>query len=239
MSLVNQIIDDLNSFANETFAKHHAKFFQTQAGGYGEGDKFIGLRVPQTRAVAKKYFKVAQRSDIETLLSSEIHEIRLCALEILVHKMKKADNLETESEIYDIYIKNLAALNNWDLVDLSAPNISGRFWYDSGDTGELWRLARSGNLWHMRVAIISNYYFIKREQFAIILELSKYMITNNIDHDLIQKAYGWMLREAGKMDKTVLIAFLDEYAGKMPRTALRYSIEKLSDEEPRHYMGRR
>jgi 3-methyladenine DNA glycosylase AlkD len=171
-------------------------------------------------------------ADISTLLKSPIHEVRLSSLLVLIEKFNRSQKEEKES-IANFYLSNTDNINNWDLVDLTAPKIAGEFWFNTS-TKTMFEFANSGNLWKERIAIVSTYYFIKHNEFAQIIKLSQHFLKHK--HDLIHKATGWMLREAGKQDKKVLYAFLDKYHKQMPRTMLRYSIEKLSEKERKKYM---
>jgi 3-methyladenine DNA glycosylase AlkD len=226
------LLKDLKKYKNEIFAKYCAKYFQTHKGGYGEGDSFWGLKVPQQWIIARKYWKDINLKDVEKLLQHRIHEVRLTALMILIEKYKKADN-DTKSVIVKIYFRNSECVNNWDLVDLSAPYIPGHYWYNNS-LKDFWEYAESGILWKERIAMISTLYFIRQERFAETLVLSKLFLMHN--HDLMHKASGWMLREVGKRDTKSLISFLNKYSKLMPRTMLRYSIEKLSPEKRKYYM---
>jgi 3-methyladenine DNA glycosylase AlkD len=206
-------------------------FFKTGKGQYGEGDKFIGVTVPDNRKVAKEY-KTLPFSELKKLLNSEYHECRLCALLILVERFKKAGEPERK-DIYEFYLSNTHRINNWDLVDLSSEYIVGEYLLDK-DRSVLYELADSQLLWDQRIAVLATFPFIKNRDFKDLLSLSEKLLHHK--HDLMHKAVGWLLREAGKRDKAVLINFLDRYYKEMPRTMLRYSIEKLSPEERAHYM---
>jgi len=230
----NAVLSELRSHKNKEFAAHHAKFFQTHRGGYGEGDSFWGLKVPQQRKISKKYYKDVNLDETEHLLQNGIHEVRLTALFILVEKYKRASVSEKE-EIAELYIRNAKYINNWDLVDLSAPNILGEHWFGKNGS-ELRIFAKSGDLWKERIALLATLYFIRQNEFGETLALAKYLL--NHKHDLIHKAAGWMLREAGKRDAGVLYSFLDKHYKKMPRTMLRYSLEKVPEKKRKHYMER-
>ncbi|MDR3256239.1 MAG: DNA alkylation repair protein [Endomicrobium sp.] len=231
-NLKEDLLRDLKKYKNRVFAKHHAKYFQTQKGRYGEGDFFWGIRVPQQRIIARKYWKDISLKDVEELLQNKIHEVRLTALIILVEKYKEASD-NGKSNIVKIYLSNSKYINNWDLVDLSAPNILGYYWYNNS-LEDFWKYAKSGNLWKERIAMISTLYFIRHGRFTETLELSRLFLGHK--HDLIHKASGWMLREVGKINKKILILFLTKHYKVMPRTMLRYSIEKLSPEERKYYI---
>jgi len=227
-----ELLRDLGKCGDEIFARGSAKFFQTHKGGYGEGDFFWGIRVPQQRSIAVKYWKYIDLKNTEELLQHRVHEARLVALIILIEKYKKADDC-VKSDIVRIYFRNYKHINNWDLVDLSAPNITGKYWYENS-LKRFWEYAMSGNLWKERTATVSTLYFIRRGRFRETLELSKLFLSHK--HDLIHKASGWMLREIGKVDIKPLVLFLDRYSKVMPRIMLRYSIEKLSLEERKRYL---
>jgi 3-methyladenine DNA glycosylase AlkD len=209
-------------------------FFKTGPGEYGEGDRFLGITVPQTRAVARAFRGLPLR-DVERLLASAIHEERLCALLILVDAFERADPA-LRARLADFYLRNASRINNWDLVDLSAPNIVGEHLL-SAPTG--WQpllraLADSANLWERRIAIVSTHAFIRRREFRPTLDIARRLLRD--PHDLIHKACGWMLREVGKRDLAALRGFLGAHAARMPRTALRYAIERMAPGERRHWM---
>ncbi len=206
-------------------------FFKTGKGQYGEGDKFLGVVVPDSRKIAKKY-KDIPFQEVKNLLNSEYHECRLCALLILVERFKKADE-QNRKAIYEFYLSHTHRINNWDLVDLSSQYIVGEYLLDK-DRSVLYKLADSELLWDQRIAVLATFPFIRNHDFEDLLALSEKLLHHK--HDLMHKAVGWLLREAGKKDKTVLIGFLDRYYKEMPRTMLRYSIEKLTSEERAYYM---
>ncbi|MDR1400831.1 MAG: DNA alkylation repair protein [Endomicrobium sp.] len=230
--LKKELFKDLDRCKDKAFAWYQAKIFQTHRGGYGEGDLFYGIRVPQLRSIAIKYFKDITLEDAEELLQHKIHELRVVALMILIEAYKKA-NSDLRFNIMQVYLKNFKYINNWDLVDLSAPCIPGHYWHGNS-LRDLWKYAKSGSLWKERIAMVSTLYFIKHGRFAETLELSKLFLSHK--HDLIHKASGWMLREIGKMNIKPLILFLNTYSKLMPRTMLRYSIEKLSIKEREWYL---
>lgn len=209
-------------------------FFKTGKEQYGEGDKFLGVVVPDTRKVAKKY-KDIPYDEIRKLLANEYHECRLCALLMLVERFKKAKNKPDERmEIVSFYLSQTEHINNWDLVDLSAKDIVGEYLVDKEDRSVLYELADSSLLWDQRIAILSTFAFIRKGDLVDIFRLSEKLLHHK--HDLMHKAIGWMLREAGKKDKGLLIEYLDRYYKEMPRTILRYSIEKFTQDERAHYM---
>ncbi len=223
--MLSDLIKDIQILANPQKAKTFLRFFKTGKGEYGEGDKFLGLTVPSQRLIAKKY-KEMELEHIEKVLSSPFHEYRLIALMILIYKFKKADEKDKKI-IFDLYLKNTKYINNWDLVDLSAPNIVGNYLLDR-DRNILYKLAKSDCLWEKRIAIISTYAFIRNSQFNETLEISKILL--NDKHDLIHKAVGWMLREIGKRNVGAEKMFLKENYQQIPRTALRYAIEKFPED---------
>ncbi len=222
---------DLHNAGDPTRAKTLSRFFKTGKGEYGEGDVFIGLTVPQVREIAIKHLSTDKKI-LKKMLENKIHEYRLTALLILVEKYKKSDSNE-KRKIIDFYLKNIRYVNNWDLVDLSADKILGDYLFDK-DKSLLYKLAKSSNLWERRVSIISTFHFIKNNQFEDTIKITETLMKDS--HDLIQKACGWMLREMGKRNVSVLKNFLDKYHKDMPRTMLRYSIEKFSKVERSKWM---
>jgi len=232
MTLI-KLRQEIKKSATKKRAEANAWFFKTGPGQYGEGDKFIGLTVPQSRVLAIKY-KDLTFPDLTQLLRSPIHEERLIALLILIEQFGHADPV-TQQKIYSFYLKSTKYINNWDLVDLSAPNIVG-FYLFKNSRKILFKLAKSKNLWERRIAIISTFYFIRFKQFEETIKISEILM--NDSHDLIQKAVGWMLREMGKKNEGVLIKFLNKYYKKMPRTSLRYAIERLKPKQKTFYMAK-
>jgi len=227
-----EIIDHLHSLANPEIAVHSQRFFKTGKGEYGHGDKFLGIRVPAIRQAVKQY-KTASLSAAEKLLKSEYHEIRLFALLLLVVRFSKGSADEQE-KIYRLYLRNSRYINNWDLVDSSAHYIVGAY-LDGKDKSMLEKMARSRSLWERRIAIMATFYFIKNNQFTETLKLSKQLLGDQ--EDLIHKAVGWMLREIGKRDLAKEVAFLNRHYQTMPRTMLRYAIEKFSEAERQRYLN--
>jgi len=226
---------ELKTIIRENADKDHAKtmqwFFKTGKGEYGEGDVFLGLKVPLQRKIARM-FNDLELSDLKQLLQSNIHEERLTSLLILVEQYQNVD-VNGKEKIYKFYIQNSQHINNWDLVDLSAPKIVGEHLLHS-DKKILFKYARSKNLWKKRIAIISTFTFIKNNKLTTSLELSDILLYD--EHDLIQKAVGWMLREVGKMNKKVLEKFLKPRYNTMPRTMLRYAIEKFPEQKRKKYL---
>lgn len=228
-----EIEREMREYIDPVKREYLPKFFKTGKGEYGEGDKFLGVVVPNTRLVAKRH-KDAPFDVMAELLQSEWHECRLCALLMLVERFKKSDEKERKL-IYDFYLSQTARINNWDLVDLSAPGIVGEYLKDK-PREELYRLADSGLLWEQRIAVVSTYTLIKNNDFIDILALSERLLHH--PHDLMRKAVGWMLREVGKRDEDLLVQFLEKHAKVMPRTMLRYAIEKFPEEERKEFMKR-
>ncbi|KAA6333065.1 hypothetical protein EZS27_018486 [termite gut metagenome] len=227
-----EIKQELEKYMDPVKKELLPRFFKTGKGQYGEGDKFLGVVVPNIRLVAKRY-REESFEVIAVLLQSEWHECRLCALLMTVERFKKSNEKE-RNDIYNFYLSQTQRINNWDLVDLSAPYIVGMHLLDKS-RDDLYRLAKSALLWEQRIAIVSTVMLIKNNDFIDIIRLSELLLHHK--HDLIQKAIGWMLREMGKKDKDLLIQFLDKHATVMPRTLLRYSIEKLDEEERKYYMN--
>lgn len=212
-------------------ARHLSRFFKTGKGQYGEGDVFLGIKVPVQREIVKK-FKDAELKEIQELLNDEFHECRLTGLLILVQKYKKAEN---KREIFDFYLKNAKRINNWDLVDLTAPGIVGDFLLDKKKEREiLYSLVKSKNLWERRISVLSTFTFLRNKDYKDILKIAEILLKD--EQDLIHKAVGWMLRELGKRNKEVEVSFLNKHYRKMPRTMLRYSIEKFSPREREFFM---
>ncbi len=220
------IKSDLDRMRNPVRAKTLSGFFKTGPGQYGEGDIFLGLTAPQIREMADKYKDIGM-NELRELLNSKVHEHRSVAVVILTHQFKK--DPET---VFDFYLKNRRNINNWDLVDISAPNIVGTYLL-TRDRKILYKLAK-GKLWERRIAIISTLAFIRNNQFDETLNISKMLLSD--EHDLIHKAVGWMLREVGKKNMAVEENFLKRYSGQMPRTMLRYAIEKFPESKRKFYM---
>lgn len=227
---------ELKNVASEQKAKELSRFFKTGKGQYGEGDIFIGITVPQIRAISKHYYSLTL-IDIRQLLINPIHEFRFAALIALVEKYKRADET-TKREIVQFYIDNFRYFNNWDLVDFSAPYILGDFSlkYDTSYS-IITSLSNSKELWGERIAIVATLTLIRSGEFELTLQLCHKFITHK--HDLIHKAMGWMLREIGKRDLDCLRLFLDRYTTQLPRTTLRYAIERMEKSERELYMKRK
>ncbi len=229
----SQVKAELDRLADPERAMKLQGFFKTGVGGYGEGDIFLGVRVPDQRRISKKY-KNASLSDVLQLLRSRIHEHRLTALFILTEQFKKGTQ-EIRQQIVDLYLDNTTYVNNWDLVDSSAHKILGE-WLVDKERKILYQLAESDTIWERRISIIATFAFINREDLTDALALAKILISD--EHDLIHKASGWVLREVGKKDLAALEGFLLEYYQQMPRTMLRYAIERLPDEQRKFFLRR-
>lgn len=229
MSELSELKKELRSKASPKKAEILQGFFKTGEGEYGEGDVFLGVTVPESRITAKKYASLKLEDTIK-LLHSEIHEERLTALLIMVNKFQAGEERE---KVYNSYLQNTKYINNWDLVDLSADKIVGAYLSDKPKS-ILGKLAKSKNIWKKRIAITATFNFIKNNKFIETLKIAKIML--NDGHDLIQKAVGWMLREVGKRDLKTEEKFLKEYCKKMPRTMLRYAIEKFPERKRKRYL---
>ena len=231
LRVLKEIQERLRGLGDGKRARVSQSFFKTGPGEYGEGDIFLGIRVPRLRKLAKEYQGISLK-ETEALLQSGIHEERQLALFILIASFVKASKSEQE-RIYELYIRNTAFINNWDLVDSSAEHIVGAFLMDRS-AEPLFTLARSESLWDRRIAVVSTYHFIKRGRFSETLEISKMLISDK--EDLIHKAVGWMLREIGKRDLESEENFLKTYYRSMPRTMLRYAIEKFPESKRQAYL---
>lgn len=221
----------LRMLANPEVAAHAARYFKAGPGEYGEGDQFLGLRVPQVRAVARARREMPL-AEVRKLLASGFHEERLCAALILVAQFQRGDE-KTRGAIYRSYVASLKHLNNWDLIDTSAPHVVGG-WLQSHDRKQLYTWARSRDLWKRRIAIMSTFAFIREGEFADTLAIAELLIGD--EHDLIHKAVGWMLREVGNVDRAAEEAFLEKHYQSMPRTMLRYAIEKFPEKRRQAYL---
>lgn len=227
-----EIIKQLRKLADPERAVHSARFFKTGPGEYGEGDRFLGIRVPEIRAQVKKYEAVSLK-DIQTLLMSLYHEERLIALLLLVRQFARADDHE-KAVIFELYLNNTHRINNWDLVDSSASQIVGSYLADK-DKQLLYKLVTSTSLWERRIAIIATFQFIRDKHFEDSLKLAKQLLKDK--EDLIHKAVGWMLREIGKREVEVEKSFLQLHYKNMPRTMLRYAIEKFPEQVRKKYLS--
>ena len=233
--MLQDLLNDFKKLANKEKAKLLQGFFKTGKGEYGEGDIFLGLVVPEQRKLAKKYPNLSL-DYLQELLNSKIHEHRLTALFILISQYKKVSEKQKEL-IYKLYLRNTKNINNWDLIDLSSPNIVGDYLYNhKSEQKILYELARSKSLWERRIAILATFMFIKYNKFDHTLKLAEILLKDK--HDLIHKAVGWALRELGKKDEKLLCKFLDKHKAEMPRTMLRYSIEKFPEEKRKYYLSK-
>ena len=237
MSVLAAIKQALEVLSIPEKAEFFPKFFKTGEGEYGEGDQFIGVTVPDQRAVAKEYFKIIALEELSQLLSSKIHEHRLTALLILVYKFEKSKDQSEQKEIVDFYLHHLEYINNWDLVDTSCYKILGRYSFDNQEDNILIDLSKSEKMWEKRMAIVGTMYYIKKGKF----DLTKKFALKNLlhPHDLMHKANGWLLREMGKKNEQELLDFLNLHYKKMPRTCLRYAIEKLDEDLRQDYLKSR
>ena len=229
--MLTKLKKELKQLSSPEKSKIYARFFKTSKGQYGAGDIFLGLTVPEQRRVAQKYVDL-KFDEIKILLRSKYHEHRLTGFFILCYKYQKARNSE-KAKIIDFYLKHKHRANNWDLIDCVADKLLGKHIIDK-DKSILYELAKSESLWDRRIAIITTFEFIRKGKFDDTIKISEILL--NDKHDLIQKAVGWMLREIGKRDEKELIKFLDKHYKKMPRTMLRYSVERLDKNRKKFYM---
>lgn len=229
--MINQLKKELKQIANPNRAKHESRYFKTGKGEYGEGDIFLGIDTLNKRKLAKKYSQLSLK-DIKYLISSKFHDYRFVALVILINKYQKGDERKRK-QIFNFYLKNIKYVNNWDLVDISAPNIIGDYLLDK-DRKTLYQLVKSKSLWKKRIAVLATFRFIKENQFEDTLKISEILLNDH--HDLIHKAVGWMLREVGKKDQIEEERFLLRYYQKMPRTMLRYAIERFKENKRQFYL---
>jgi 3-methyladenine DNA glycosylase AlkD len=234
MSQLAQLQQELEQLADPKQQAILQRFFKTGKGEYGEGDIFLGIKVPVQRQLAKKYHDLPL-IEIPKLLHSPIHEHRLTALLLLINLYIKA-TAKTKNSIFEFYLNNVNHINNWDLVDLSAPPIVGDYLLDKS-RAILYQLAHSDHLWQKRIAILATFTFIKHHQFDDTLKLATILLHDQ--HDLIHKAVGWMLREVGKRNQAIEEAFLNQHFQEMPRTMLRYAIEKFAEEKRKSYLYKR
>ena len=230
---LKKLVREINNLKNLEKAKILSRFFKTGKGEYGEGDIFIGLTVPLQRSIAKRYSYLTL-PDLQKLIDSPIHEYRLISLLILVEKYKKGSQKEKKN-IVAFYLKNTKKINNWDLVDLSAEKILGDYFMDK-DKAIIYKLTKSANIWERRISILTTFQFIKNKKYDDTLKISEILLKDK--HDLIHKAVGWMLREIGKRDKKKEIEFLDKFYKTMPRTMLRYALEKFAESKRKYYLNK-
>ena len=229
MTFHNQILEALQFLSSPEKKEFLPYFFKTGKGEYAEGDKFIGVVVPDSRKLVKEYWQKAELSDVQEILKSEFHEMRLVALLILVNKFEKSKDKTEQKKIVDFYLKNTKYINNWDLVDLSCYKLLGRYCFENRKDDILRELSNSDNMWEKRIAIVATMHHIKKGKS---FDLTQELVLNNLNHphDLMHKANGWLLREIGNKDEEVLLDFLKIYYQNMPRTTLRYAIEKLDED---------
>ncbi|MEJ0031585.1 MAG: DNA alkylation repair protein [Bacteroidota bacterium] len=227
------IIKELNKHQSNVELEKIKRYFKTEEGDYGHGDKFVGIRMGTIFGIAKKYGDLPIK-EIEKLLESPVHEYRVAGVSIMdkLSRVKKTSE-ERRKEMFDLIIRRTDRINNWDLVDLAALNVTGSYLFDK-PRKVLYKLAKSKDLWERRIAIISTTYFIRQGDIDDTFKIAELLLKDK--HDLIHKATGWMLRFAGDKDKKRLLEFLDKYAATMPRTLLRYSIEKLDARQKKYYM---
>ena len=229
MTLHNQILEALQFLSSPEKKEFLPYFFKTGKGEYAEGDQFIGVVVPDSRKLVKEYWQKAELSDVQEILKSEFHEMRLVALLILVNKFEKSKDAKEQKKLVDFYLKNTKYINNWDLVDLSCYKLLGRYCFENQKDDILRELSNSDNMWEKRIAIVATMHHIKKGKS---FDLTQELVLNNLNHphDLMHKANGWLLREIGNKDEEVLLDFLKIYYQNMPRTTLRYAIEKLDED---------
>ena len=234
---MNKLLNEMMARADEAQVAGLARFFKTGPGQYGEGDKFLGIKVPVTREVVKQVWKETSRKDLEECITSEYHELRLAALLTLVEIFAHAKRLpEKQQECVDFYLNHTQYINNWDLVDLSCYPLLG-VWLLNRDRKLLYELARNGKtIWEQRIGMVSTMTFVRHGQLDDTFAIADILLHHK--HDLIHKAVGWLLREAGKKDKAALTEYLEPRYRKMPRTMLRYAIEKFPEAERQQYLQR-
>jgi len=228
----NEILNKLRELGDSDIAAHSQRFFKTGPGQYGEGDKFLGIRVPVVRKCVREYLAISLPDAIE-LLESPFHEARLLALLILVAKYSSANTNAEREAVYRSYLKHTEFINNWDLVDSSAEHIVGAHLFDK-DRKPIYKLTRSKDLWERRIGVMATFHFIRREDLTDTLAIAELLL--NDKEDLIHKAVGWMLREVGKRKREIEEQFLNKNYKRMPRTMLRYAIERLPESDRQAYL---
>ncbi|SDQ40445.1 3-methyladenine DNA glycosylase AlkD [Chryseobacterium soldanellicola] len=233
-NLLKEIHEALDVLSIPEKAEFFPKFFKTGKGEYGEDDLFLGVKVPDQRSVAKEYYSKISLEELSELLSSKFHEHRLTALFMLIFKFEKAKDIKVKDEIVEFYLNHLQYVNNWDLVDSSCYKILGRYAFENQKESLLRKLSASEEMWHKRIAVVGTMYHVKKGSF----DLTKEFVTHNLKHphDLMHKANGWLLREMGQKNETELINYLNLYYKEMPRTCLRYAIEKLDEALRQDYL---
>ena len=228
----NHLVNALNALADPKLAAYQQQFYKTGPGEYADGDVFIGIRVPPLRKLAKQYQDL-ELLEVKKLLTSPVHETRLTAMFILVLQYQTA-NKGLQKRIYGLCVDNLDHINHWDIIDTTVPHTLGAYIYDH-NSKPLFQWVKSPNLWHRRIAMLAPFYHIRQQQFTLAIEIAERLVAD--EHDLIHKAVGWMLREIAKRDMAPTVAFLDKHYQTMPRTMLRYAIERFPTALNRHYMG--
>jgi len=232
--MVKEIQEALAALSTPEKAAFFPKFFKTGKGEYGEGDLFLGVKVPDQRSVAKEYCAKISLEELTELLSSQYHEHRLTALFILVSKFEKTKDQAVKDEIITFYLNHLPYVNNWDLVDSSCYKLLGRYAFENHRDELLRNLSDSEVMWRKRIAVVGTMYYVKKGSF----DLTKELVTANLkhSHDLMHKANGWLLREMGQKSENDLIDYLNRHYKEMPRTCLRYAIEKLDEDVRQDYL---
>ena len=224
--------EEIRALANKEIAQHSLRFFKTDKGEYGHGDLFLGVRAPKIRLIAKKHIDISI-TDMKTLIQSKYHEERFLGLIILVNKYAKTKDKKNRNQLYKIYVSSFKYINNWDLVDVTCPHVTGKHLMDK-DRTILYKWAKSEDLWTKRIAMVSTFSFIRKNDLEDTFKIAEILLHD--EHDLIHKAVGWMLREAGKRDIKKEETFLKKYYKTMPRTMLRYSIEKFPESKRQKYL---
>ncbi|HCM35024.1 DNA alkylation repair protein [Chryseobacterium sp.] len=233
-SIVKEIKEALAVLSIPEKAEFFPRFFKTGKGEYGEGDLFLGVKVPDQRAVAKEYYSKLNLEELSELLSSKYHEHRLTALFMLISKFEKTKDNTIKDEVVKFYLNHLKYVNNWDLVDSSCYKILGRYAFENKKESILRDLSEAEEMWHKRIAVVGTMHYVKKGSY----DLTKEFVTRNLkhSHDLMHKANGWLLREMGNKNEKELISYLNIYYKEMPRTCLRYAIEKLDEEVRQDYL---
>ncbi|WP_336731887.1 DNA alkylation repair protein [Chryseobacterium sp. VD8] len=232
--ILKEIKEALNELSIPEKADSSAKFFKNGKGEYGEGDLFLGVKVPDQRSVAKEFYAGVSMEELSKLLSSQYHEHRLTALFMLISKFEKTKDKAVKDDIVEFYLNHLQHINNWDLVDSSCYKILGRYAFENQKDEILRTLSDSEEMWHKRIAVVGTMHYVKKGSF----DLTKEFVTKNLKHthDLMHKANGWLLREMGEKNEAELINFLNKHYKEMPRTSLRYAIEKLDEDLRQDYL---
>tara|TARA_Y100001949_G_scaffold105283_1_gene88904 strand:- start:48 stop:746 length:699 start_codon:yes stop_codon:yes gene_type:complete len=224
--------EEIRALANKEIAQHSLRFFKTDKGEYGHGDLFLGVRAPKIRLIAKKHIDISI-TDMKTLIQSKYHEERFLGLIILVNKYAKTKDKKNRNQLYKIYVSSFKYINNWNLVDVTCPHVTGKHLIDK-DRTILYKWAKSEDLWAKRIAMVSTFSFIRKNDLEDTFKIAEILLHD--EHDLIHKAVGWMLREAGKRDLKREETFLKKYYKTMPRTMLRYAIEKFPETKRQKYL---